>query len=64
MGNCLVIYVENVKFLFEFFWVDNDVINVFVFFGGYIGVYIGLMCWVKIESELVFVLVYEIFYVI
>lgn len=60
----MVVYVDNVKFFFEFFWVNNDVINVFVFFGGYIGVYIGLMCCVENESELVLVLVYEIFYVI
>lgn len=63
-GNCLVLQVDNMKFFFQFFVINNNVMNVFVFYGGYVGVYIGIIMVVDNESELVFVLVYEVMYVI
>ena len=63
LGNRLVIHAENAKFPFEFFWVDNDAINAFAFFGGHIGVHTGLMRRAKTESELASVLAHEISHV-
>ncbi|MBQ4829969.1 M48 family metalloprotease [Alteromonas sp. CI.11.F.A3] len=63
LGNRLVIHAENAKFPFRFFWVDNDAINAFAFFGGHIGVHTGLMRRANTESELASVLAHEISHV-
>lgn len=63
LGNRLVVHAENAKFPFEFFWVDNDAINAFAFFGGHIGVHTGLMRRAETESELASVLAHEISHV-
>ncbi|MEW9796977.1 M48 family metalloprotease [Alteromonas sp. CYL-A6] len=63
LGNRLVAYAENAKFPFSFFWVNNDDINAFAFFGGHIGVHTGLMRRAKNESELASVLAHEISHV-
>ena len=63
LGNRLVIHAENAKFPFEFFWVNNDAINAFAFFGGHIGVHTGLMRRTENESELASVLAHEISHV-
>ncbi len=63
LGNRLVVHAENAKFPFEFFWVRNDAINAFAFFGGHIGVHTGLMRRAKNESELASVLAHEISHV-
>lgn len=63
LGNRLVVHAENAKFPFEFFWVNNDAINAFAFFGGHIGVHTGLMRRAENESELASVLAHEISHV-
>lgn len=63
VGNRLVVHADNAKFPFEFFWVNNDAINAFAFFGGHIGVHTGLMRRAKNESELASVLAHEISHV-
>ena len=63
LGNRLVVYAENAKFPFQFFWVNNDAINAFAFFGGHIGVHTGLMRKANTESELASVLAHEISHV-
>lgn len=63
LGNKLVVHAENAKFPFEFFWVNNDAINAFAFFGGHIGVHTGLMRRAENESELASVLAHEISHV-
>lgn len=63
LGNRLVVHADNVKFPFHFFWVNNDVINAFAFFGGHIGVHTGLIHHAKTESELASVLAHEIAHV-
>ena len=63
IGNRLVVHADNAKFPFEFFWVNNDAINAFAFFGGHIGVHTGLMRRAENESELASVLAHEISHV-
>lgn len=63
LGNRLVVHADNVKFPFKFFWVNNDAINAFAFFGGHIGVHTGLMHHAKTESELASVLAHEVAHV-
>ncbi len=63
LGNRLVVHADNTKFPFEFFWVNNDAINAFAFFGGHIGVHTGLIHNAKNESELASVLAHEISHV-
>ncbi|MEC7509224.1 MAG: M48 family metalloprotease [Pseudomonadota bacterium] len=63
VGNRLVVHADNAKFPFEFFWVNNDAINAFAFFGGHIGVHTGLMRRAENESELASVLAHEISHV-
>ena len=63
LGNRLVVHADNAKFPFQFFWVNNDAINAFAFFGGYIGVHAGLMRRADNESELASVLAHEISHV-
>ncbi|WP_416351209.1 M48 family metalloprotease, partial [Alteromonas sp. 14N.309.X.WAT.G.H12] len=59
LGNRLVVQADNAKFPFEFFWVNNNAINAFAFFGGHIGVHSGLIHSAKTESELAAVLAHE-----
>jgi predicted Zn-dependent protease len=63
LGNRLVLHADNAKFPFEFFWVNNDAINAFAFFGGHIGVHTGLMRRANNESELASVLAHEVSHV-
>ncbi len=63
LGNRLVVHADNAKFPFTFFWVNNDAINAFAFFGGHIGVHTGLIRRAKNESELASVLAHEISHV-
>lgn len=60
IGNRLVAQADNVKFPFDFFWLNNPDINAFAFFGGHIGVHTGLMNYADTESELASVLAHEI----
>lgn len=64
IGQWLVVGLMVSYLEFIFFVVLLLEINVFVMFGGFIGVNIGLILVVCSESELVLVLVYEIIYVI
>ncbi len=63
LGNRLVVHADNTKFPFTFFWVNNDAVNAFAFFGGHIGVHAGLIRRAKNESELASVLAHEISHV-
>ncbi|WP_373293940.1 beta-barrel assembly-enhancing protease [Alteromonas halophila] len=63
LGNRLVAHAEGAKFPFSFFWVNNDAINAFAFFGGHIGVHTGLIRRAENESELASVLAHEISHV-
>lgn len=63
LGNRLVVHADNAKFPFTFFWVNNDAINAFAFFGGHIGVHTGLMRRAENESELASVLAHEVSHV-
>ncbi|MCW8108120.1 M48 family metalloprotease [Alteromonas ponticola] len=63
LGNRLVAQAENVKFPFKFFWVNNNALNAFAFFGGHIGVHTGLIFKSKSESELASVLAHEVAHV-
>lgn len=63
LGNRLVANADNVKFPFEFFWVNNKAINAFAFFGGHIGVHTGLIYRSENESELASVLAHEVAHV-
>lgn len=63
LGNRLVVYADSAKFPFSFFWVNNDAINAFAFFGGHIGVHSGLIHYSNSESELASVLAHEISHV-
>ncbi len=63
LGNRLVAHADNAKFPFTFFWVNNDAINAFAFFGGHIGVHAGLIRRADNESELASVLAHEISHV-
>lgn len=63
IGNRLVVNADNVKFPFTFFWINNDAINAFAFFGGHVGVHTGLIYQADNESELASVLAHEISHV-
>lgn len=63
LGNRLVAHADNAKFPFSFFWVNNDALNAFAFFGGHIGVHTGLIRRATNESELASVLAHEISHV-
>ncbi len=63
IGNRLVAQADNVKFPFEFFWINEPNINAFAFLGGYVGVHTGLIHYAENESELASVLAHEISHV-
>lgn len=63
LGNRLVRRSQNVRFGFEFFWVNAEEINAFAFLGGKVGVHTGLISEAATESELASVLAHEIAHV-
>lgn len=63
IGTRLVRNTNDVKFPFKFFWVNQDQINAFAFFGGHVGVNTGLIAETRNESELASVLAHEIAHV-
>jgi len=60
IGLSLVANANDVKTPFEFFVVENKVINAFAFFGGHVGIHSGLILLADNESELAAVLGHEI----
>jgi predicted Zn-dependent protease len=63
MGTRLVREADNVRFPFTFFWINQNDINAFAFFGGYIGFYTGLIAETQTESELASVMAHEVAHV-
>ncbi|MDX1705707.1 M48 family metalloprotease [Pseudidiomarina sp.] len=63
LGNRLVREADDVRFPFTFFWVNQDQINAFAFFGGYIGINTGLIAETQTESELASVVAHEVAHV-
>ncbi|RUO62166.1 M48 family metalloprotease [Pseudidiomarina insulisalsae] len=63
IGTRLVRNANDVRFPFTFFWVNQDQINAFAFFGGHIGINTGLLAETRNESELASVLAHEIAHV-
>ncbi|WP_258240499.1 M48 family metalloprotease [Pseudidiomarina homiensis] len=63
VGSRLVRNANDVRFPFTFFWVNQDQINAFAFFGGHIGINTGLIAETRNESELASVIAHEIAHV-
>lgn len=63
LGNRMVQRAKNVRFPFEFFWVNNSEINAFAFLGGKVGIHTGLISEAQTESELASVIAHEISHV-
>lgn len=63
IGNRLVAHADDVRFPFEFFWVGNNDINAFAFYGGHVGVHTGLILNSDNESQFASVLGHEIAHV-
>ncbi|MDN7138551.1 M48 family metallopeptidase [Pseudidiomarina sp. 1ASP75-14] len=63
VGTRLVRNTSDVNFPFKFFWVNQDQINAFAFFGGHIGMNTGLIAETRNESEFASVLAHEIAHV-
>lgn len=63
LGNKLVSNAQSVRFPFTFFAVNNNQINAFAFYGGYIGIHSGLIAKANTESQLASVLAHEIAHV-
>lgn len=63
LGNRLVRNADNVRYPFNFFWINNAEINAFAFMGGYVGVHTGLIQEARTESEIAAVLGHEIAHV-
>lgn len=63
VGTRLVRNANDVRFPFKFFWVNQDQINAFAFFGGHIGINTGLIAETRTESELASVIAHEIAHV-
>ncbi|WP_238528936.1 beta-barrel assembly-enhancing protease [Glaciecola punicea] len=63
IGNRLVIHADNTKFPFQFFMINNPVLNAFAFYGGHIGIHTGLLAASSTESELASVLAHEVAHV-
>lgn len=63
IGNRLVVNAPNVRFPFEFVWINHREINAFAFLGGKIGVHTGLIYEAATESELASVLAHEVAHV-
>lgn len=63
VGTRLVRNANDIRFPFKFFWVNQDQINAFAFFGGHIGINTGLIAETRNESELASVIAHEIAHV-
>ena len=63
LGNRLVLQAENTKFPFEFFIINNSVMNAFAFYGGHVGVHSGIITRADTESEVASVLAHEVTHV-
>ncbi|MCF6435777.1 M48 family metalloprotease [Pseudoalteromonas sp. MMG022] len=63
LGNKLVANANDVRFPFSFFWINNQAINAFAFYGGHVGVHTGLIAQADNESQLASVLGHEIAHV-
>lgn len=63
IGNRLVVNAPDVRFPFEFVWINHREINAFAFLGGKIGVHTGLIYEAATESELASVLAHEVAHV-
>ncbi|MFC3095632.1 M48 family peptidase [Alteromonas sediminis] len=63
LGNRLVAHADNTNFPFTFFFINNNAINAFAFFGGHIGMHTGLIAKADNESEVASVLAHEIAHV-
>ncbi|CAH9057364.1 Beta-barrel assembly-enhancing protease [Pseudoalteromonas sp. CIP111854] len=63
LGNRLVANANDVRFGFEFFWINNPAINAFAFYGGHVGVHTGLIAQSDNESQLASVLGHEVAHV-
>lgn len=63
VGSRLVRNASDVRFPFKFFWVNQEQINAFAFFGGHIGINTGLIAETRTESELASVIAHEIAHV-
>ena len=63
LGHRLVAQANDVKTPFNFFMVEDDEINAFAIFGGYIGVHSGLLLMADNESQLAAVIGHEISHV-
>lgn len=63
LGNQLVSFLDNSRFRFTFFVVNDERINAFAVPGGYIGINAGLILTSETESQLVGVLAHEIAHV-
>ncbi|AIY65776.1 beta-barrel assembly-enhancing protease [Pseudoalteromonas piratica] len=63
IGNRLVAHADDIRFPFEFFWIDNNDINAFAFYGGHVGVHTGLIINADNESQLASVVGHEIAHV-
>ncbi|WP_404399395.1 M48 family metalloprotease [Idiomarina seosinensis] len=60
LGQSLVRNADNVRYPFNFFWINNPEINAFAFFGGHVGVHTGLIQEARNESELAAVIGHEV----
>ncbi|MCP4056446.1 MAG: M48 family metalloprotease, partial [Pseudoalteromonas sp.] len=63
LGRKLVANANDVRFPFSFFWVNNNEINAFAFYGGHVGVHTGLIAQSDNESQFASVLGHEIAHV-
>ncbi|WP_042144913.1 MULTISPECIES: M48 family metalloprotease [unclassified Pseudoalteromonas] len=63
IGNRLVAHADDIRFPFEFFWIKNNEINAFAFYGGHVGVHAGLIAKSDNESQFASVLGHEIAHV-
>ncbi len=63
IGSRMVRVTDDVRFPYSFFWVNQESINAFAFFGGYIGIHTGLIGAARTESELAAVIGHEIAHV-
>lgn len=63
LGHRLVANANDVRTPFQFILIDNQAINAFAFFGGYVAMHSGLFLHAKTESELASVMAHEIAHV-
>jgi predicted Zn-dependent protease len=63
LGRKLVANANDVRFPFKFFWLNNNDINAFAFYGGHVGVHTGLIAQADNESQFASVLGHEIAHV-